>query len=69
MSLNLDNKINDLISTNEFISQHTDEEINLLNFFSSNSERLDEIVNKDEFEKKLLNDNLPNYMVDYNEMQ
>ena len=40
-----------------------------MNFFSSNSERLDEIVNKDEFEKKLLNDNLPNYMVDYNEMQ
>lgn len=40
-----------------------------MNFFSSNSERLDEIVNKDEFEKKLLNDNLPNNMVDYNDMQ
>lgn len=64
---NLETKINNLISTQELINAQYDaqSEVSLINFYAKNYQGLDEIVAKDEFEKKLLNDQIPCELIDY----
>lgn len=40
MLVNIETKVNDLISTNEYVKEHTTNDVLLLNFYSVNFERV-----------------------------